>query len=142
MSDPFDFIGAILLGTFLGSFATLVYHLRQIRQEARQNYLRLSLAHTEVVTLKRTLEFRRNFLTDFTPPIANPAVPESEAPTAPPLIPPWIAAARIPQPAGSAPKDPRVTPERPSLSPGHPPSPLGQGTSGGFGKLRNRLIPA
>jgi len=90
MSDPFDFIGAILLGTFLGSFATLVYHLQQIRQEARQNYRRLSLAHTEVVTLKRTLEIHRpNSITDFTPPIANSAVPESEAPTAP-LIPPWM----------------------------------------------------
>ena len=60
MSDPFDFIGGILLGTLLGSLATLLYHVRQIHHETRQNYIRLSLAHAEVVTLERTLEFQRS----------------------------------------------------------------------------------
>ena len=55
MYDPLDFIGGIFLGTFLGTLATLIYHVRQIRQESRQNYVRLSLAQAEVVTLKRTL---------------------------------------------------------------------------------------
>jgi hypothetical protein len=59
MSDPFDFIGGILLGTFLGSLAMLIYHIRQIRDESRQNYIRLSLAQAELATLERTLEIHR-----------------------------------------------------------------------------------
>ena len=42
MFDPFDFIGGILFGTFLGSLATLIYYVRQIRQEARQNFREVS----------------------------------------------------------------------------------------------------
>lgn len=91
MSDPFDFIGGILLGTFLGSLATLIYHIRQIRQEARQNYVRLSLAHAEVLTLERTLEIHRRGSThDFRQPIQNPAMPENGPSNEVPLIPPWI----------------------------------------------------
>ena len=91
MYDTFDFFGSVLLGTFLGSLATLIYHVRQIRQEARQNYLRLSLAQAEVTTLERTLEILRgNSIADFTQPIQKPTVPESEAPNTLPLIPPWM----------------------------------------------------
>ena len=92
MSDPFDFIGGILLGTFLGSLATLVYHIRQIRQEARQNYIRLSLAHAEVLTLERTLEIhRRGSTPDFQQPIQHPAVLENGPSNDEfPLMPPWI----------------------------------------------------
>ena len=92
MSDAFDFIGGILLGTFLGSLATLVYHIRQIRQEARQNYIRLSLAHAEVLTLERTLEIhRRGSTPDFQQPIQHPAMLENETSNDEfPLIPPWI----------------------------------------------------
>ena len=91
MSDPFDFIGRILLGTFLGSLATMVYHILQIRQEARQNYLRLSLAHAEVLTLERTLEIhRRSTAPDFPKPIQNPAVLEREPSDDLALIPPWM----------------------------------------------------
>ena len=89
MSGPFDFIGGILLGTFLGSFGALVYHVRQIRQEARQNYVRLSLAQAEVLTLERTLEIHRSGSTpDFRQPIHNPAVEENEPSDEIPLMPP------------------------------------------------------
>jgi hypothetical protein len=91
MYDTFDFFGGVLLGTSLGSLATLVYHVRQIHQEARQNYVRLSLAHAEVATLERTLEIhRRGSTPDFPQPVQNPAVVESEPSNALPLIPPWI----------------------------------------------------
>ena len=91
MSDPFDFIGGILLGTFLGSLATLIYHVRQLRQETRQNYVRLSLAQAEVATLELMIEIhRRNPITDLTQPLPNPAAPESETTDAAPLIPAWI----------------------------------------------------
>ena len=91
MYDPFDFIGGILLGTFIGSLATLIYHVRQIRQETRQNYVRLSLAQSEVVTLERTLEIhRRSTAPDFPKPIQNAAVLEREPSDDLPLIPPWI----------------------------------------------------
>lgn len=87
MSDTFDFFGGVLLGTFLGSLATLVYHVRQIHQEARQNYVRLSLAQAEVSTLEWTLEmYRRNSIADLTQPMQNPTVPESEVPNTFPLI--------------------------------------------------------
>ena len=108
MSDPFDFIGGLLLGTFLGSLATLVYHIRQIRQDARQTYIRLSLFHAEVLTLERTLEIhRRGSASDFRPPIQNPAVPENEPFNEIPLIPPWIGNCEDSS-AG------RITSERPS----------------------------
>jgi len=91
MYDTFDFCVGVLLGTFLGSLATLVYHMRQIRQEARQNYVRLSLAQAEVATLEWILEIhRRNSIPDFTQPIEDPAVPESEARDTLPLIPSWM----------------------------------------------------
>lgn len=91
MYDTFDLCVGVLLGTFIGSLATLVYHVQQIRQEARQNYVRLSLAQAEVVTLERTLEIhRRSSIPDFTQPTQNPAVPENETPSALPLIPPWM----------------------------------------------------
>jgi hypothetical protein len=92
MSGAFDFIGGILLGTFLGSLATLVYHIRQIRQEARQNYILLSLAHAEVLTLERTLEIhRRGSTADLQQPIQTPAEPENEPSNDEfPLIPSWV----------------------------------------------------
>jgi len=87
MYDTFDFFRGILLGAFLGSLATLIYHVRQIHQEARQNYVRLSLAQAEVSTLERTLEmYRRNSIADLTQPMQNPTVPESEVPNTFPLI--------------------------------------------------------
>ena len=91
MSDSFDFVGGMLLGTFLGSLATLIYHIRQIRQEARQSYVRLSLAHAEVLTLERTLEIHRRCVApDFRQPIQSPALPEGESSNEIPLIPPWV----------------------------------------------------
>ena len=92
MYDTLDFFGGILLGTFLGSLATLVYHVRQIHQEARQNYVRLSLAQAEVSTLERTLEmYRGNSIANLTQPMQNPTVPESEVPNTFPLILPRMA---------------------------------------------------
>ena len=92
MSDTFDFIGGILLGTFLGSLATLVHHVQQLRQEARQNYIRLSLAQAEVVSLERTLEIhRRNPIVDLPQQIQSPAEPGSDTANALPLIPLWMA---------------------------------------------------
>jgi hypothetical protein len=89
MADTFDFLGGIILGTFIGSLATLIYHLREIRHETRQNYVRLSLAQSEVVTLERTLEIhRRNSVTDFAQ--QHPSESESEAPSTPPRIPIWM----------------------------------------------------
>jgi hypothetical protein len=97
MSDTFDFIGGILLGTFLGSLATLVYHVRQLRQETRQNYVRLSLAQAEVATLELMIEIhRRNPIADLPQPLPNPAAPESEAGDALPLIPAWIGSPESP----------------------------------------------
>jgi hypothetical protein len=91
MYDTFDFIGGILVGTFLGSLTMLIYHMRQIRQEARQNYVWLSLAHAEVLSLERILEIhRRNSIPDFRQPIQNPPVLENEPSNELPLIPPWI----------------------------------------------------
>jgi len=84
MSDPFDFIGGILLGTFLDSFAALIYYVRQIRQEARQNY-------AEVLTLERTLEIhRRNLVRDVPSPIEHLAAAEHAPSNEILLIPPWI----------------------------------------------------
>ena len=91
MSDSFDFVGGILLGTFLGSLATLIYHIRQIRHESRQNYIRLSLAHAEVLTLERTLEIhRRSLVRDVPRPIEHLAAAEHAPSNEITLIPPWI----------------------------------------------------
>ena len=91
MYDPFDFIGGILLGTFIGSLATLIYHVRQIRQETRRNYVRLSLAQSEVATLERTLEIQRLGATpDSRQPIQNTALLKDKPSSELPLIPPWI----------------------------------------------------
>ena len=79
MVDTFDFLGGIILGTFIGSLATLIYHLREIRHETRQNYVRLSLAQAEVVNLERTLGLHRsNPGTDFAEPQQEAAKPEKE----------------------------------------------------------------
>jgi hypothetical protein len=86
MYDTFDFFGGIFLGTFLGSLATLAYHVRQIHQEGRQNHVRFSLAQTEVATLERTLEIHRNPNPDFAQPFQNPTLPEGEASNTLPLI--------------------------------------------------------
>ena len=45
MPDSFDFIGGILLGTFLGSFATLIYHVRRDspRKPAKTTFVSPSL---------------------------------------------------------------------------------------------------
>ena len=107
MFATFDLCVGVLLGTFLGSLATLVYHVRQIRQETRQNYVRLSLAQAEVATLERTLEIhRRNSVTDFPRPIQNLAVVESEPSNALPLIPPWISNCESPIADGTTSKQP------------------------------------
>jgi len=91
MSDPLDFIGGIFLGIFLGTLATLIYHIRQIRHESRQNYIRLSLAHAEVLTLERTLEIHRlGSPPDFRQPIQNPAMPENEPTNEVRLMPRWL----------------------------------------------------
>ncbi len=59
MHDSFNFVG-VFVGILVGSLATLVYHIRQIRLEARKNYIRLFLAQAEVVTLERISPNRRN----------------------------------------------------------------------------------
>ena len=97
MYDSFDFIGGILLGAFIGSLVTLVYHVRQIRNEARQNYVRLSLAHSEVATLNRALEIhRRN-------PVQNGAVREGDSSGALPLVPSWMSRCESPIADGTTP---------------------------------------
>jgi len=89
--DSFDFIGGILLGTFIGSLAMLIYHMRQIRHETRQNYIRLSLAHAEILTLERTLEIHRSgSIPDFRQPIQNRAMLEDRPSNEISLISPWI----------------------------------------------------
>jgi hypothetical protein len=92
MVDTFDFCAGILLGTFLGSLATLVYHIRQIRQEVRQNYIWLSLAQAEVETLERTLEIHRRSSTLDPMQLApqERAAPQSKFLNALPLTPAWI----------------------------------------------------
>jgi len=64
MVDSLDFLGGIFLGTFLGSLAALIYHVRQTRQEVRRSYVQLSLAQMEITTLKRTLESHLNSLSN------------------------------------------------------------------------------
>lgn len=79
MIDTFDFLGGILIGTFVGSLVTLIYHMREVRQEARQNYIRLSLAQSEVITLERKLEIhRRNSVADFVQLPQDPSESENE----------------------------------------------------------------
>jgi hypothetical protein len=90
MVDTFDFLGGALIGTFIGSLVTLIYHVREIRHEARQHYFRISMAQAEVVTLERTLEIHRcNPVTEFTQPPQDSAEPERRAANSPPLIPAW-----------------------------------------------------
>jgi len=98
MFDTFDFCVGVLLGTFLGSLATLAYHMRQIRREARQNYVRLSLAQAEIATLEWTLEIHRlNSTPDFIRPVQNAAAVESESADAlPQLVPAWISNSKDP----------------------------------------------
>lgn len=97
MYDTFNFCVGILLGALVGSLATLFYHLRQIRHEARQNYIRLSLAQGEVVTLERTLEIhRRSSMREFTQTTDGFTLPECEAITPLPRIPPWMGSRNAP----------------------------------------------
>ena len=61
-----------------------IYYVRQIRQEARQNY-------AEVLTLERTLEIhRRNLVRDVPRPIEHLAAAEHAPSNEITLIPPWI----------------------------------------------------
>ena len=91
MSQPIRFIGGILLGTFLGSLAMLIYHIGQIRDESRQNYIRLSLAQAELATLERTLEIHRLGTTlDSQQSIQTPILLEDKPSSELPLIQPWI----------------------------------------------------
>lgn len=91
MIDTFDFLGGILIGTFVGSLVTLIYHMREVRQETRQNYVRLSLAQSEVATLERELEIhRRNSVADFAQPQQNPSESEGQALNTLPRSPSWM----------------------------------------------------
>lgn len=113
MVDTFDFLGGAVIGTFIGSLVTLIYHVREIRQEARQHYVRLSLAQSEVVTLERKIEIHRlNPVNDFTQPPHDPPNPESEAPNPLPRIQPWMGNYESPIAAGTTSNGPCANREK------------------------------
>ncbi len=59
MDETLLFSGSVLLGILIGALATLLCHLRQIRREIRENYVRLSLAQAEIETRERILDVHR-----------------------------------------------------------------------------------
>ena len=114
MVDTFDFLGGAVIGTFIGSLVTLIYHVREIRQETRQHYVRLSLAQSEVVTLERKIEIHRlNPVTNFTQPPHDAPESESEAPNTLPRIPALIGNRESPIAAGTTSNGPCANREKP-----------------------------